>query len=95
MSHTSNNFVDTAAFQRAVEEANRRFGGAGVCHGCKRQLKSGELQLVGLACKRGRLMIVASCCLGKLKVLVGCAVWYKAAEIPPAWLDWTPPEGSA
>jgi hypothetical protein len=86
---------EAAAFRRQVETANRRFGGAEVCHGCRRPLKSGELNWIGTARRRGHLMVVAGCCRQKLKVLLGFSVWHAAADIPAAWLDAIPPEGSA
>jgi hypothetical protein len=86
---------EAAAFRRAVEAANHRFGGAEVCHGCRRLLKSGELNWIGTSRKRGHLMVVAGCCRQKIKILLGLSVWYAAANIPAAWLSAIPPRGSA
>jgi hypothetical protein len=89
------NTPEAARFRQQVERANRRYGGAEVCHGCKRKLKSGELEYIGLARKRGHLMVVAGCCQHLLKILVGFGVWHSAADTPAEWLDVIPPRGRA
>jgi hypothetical protein len=86
---------EAAEFRRRIEAANLRHGSAAICHGCKRQLRSGESTVIGTARRRGHLMVVAGCCRQKLKVLLGFSVWHAAADIPAAWLDAIPPEGSA
>ena len=89
------NTPEAAKFGKQVERANRKFGGAEVCHGCRRKLKSGEMEYIGLARKRGHLMVVAGCCRHLLKSLVGFSVWYSAAEMPAKWLGVIPPKGRA
>jgi hypothetical protein len=83
-----------AAFRRQVERANRRFGGAEVCHGCQRPLKSGEFTWIG-ECRRGRLMVVAACCAWQLEVLLGFATWWAKSDLPAELLAELPAEGSA
>jgi hypothetical protein len=89
-------YSPTDALRREVEKANRKFGGAEVCHGCRRRLKSGEMNWVGRTSRKGgRVMVVANCCRGRLKVLVGFAIWYAMADAPAAWLNAIPPKGNA
>jgi hypothetical protein len=53
---------EAAEFRKQVEAANRKFGGAECCHGCRRKLRSGELTYIGTSRRRGHLMCVARCC---------------------------------
>jgi hypothetical protein len=83
------------AFRKQIEKANARFGGAEVCHGCRRPLKSAELTYVGTGRRRGHLMCVARCCRHMIKILVGFGVWYAMRDTSASWLADIEPRGRA
>jgi hypothetical protein len=64
-------------FRKLVERLSRR-GGGDCCHGCNRPLLDGETTLVGYDA-RGRGLIVAGCCAGRIALAVGFGIFFAAA----------------
>jgi hypothetical protein len=70
-------------FVKLILRAHREHGGCDVCHGCGRPLRHGDVTLIGWG--RGGGLVVAGCCRGELRALLGFGIYHTWLGVARPW----------